>query len=77
MDPAQLVEVAASIAGLGAVVFSAGRFTESVKANTLATEKLSEVIDGHLTWSAEIVREHDQRFHEQDVRLTALEAKGK
>ena len=76
------------IIGLGSLVFAAGRFAENVKANTTATEKLGAMIDGHLTWSAEIVREHDGRFHEhavqiaqqgaqlaaQDTRITSLES---
>lgn len=73
MDMAQVIEVAAAIVALGAVVFQGGRFTESVKANTKATEGLATVIDTHLTWSAEIVREHDDRFHEHDTRITVLE----
>jgi hypothetical protein len=70
MDIASLLEVGAAAVALGTLVFSAGRFTESVRANTNAIEKLSEVIDGHLTWSAEIVREHDERFHDHDTRIS-------
>lgn len=74
MNIAQIVEAGASAIAVGAVVFSAGRFAENVKANTTATEKLSVVIDGHLTWSAEIVREHDERFHDHDTRIRSLES---
>jgi hypothetical protein len=73
MNVAQLIGEASAIVGVGAVVFAAGRFTESVKANTKATESLSTVIDKHLTWSAEIVREHDERFHDHDTRITRVE----
>lgn len=75
MDPTQTIELAATVIGIGGVVFSAGRFTESVKANTKATEKLAEVIDTHLTWSAEMAREVAEKFHEMDVRLRGLEEK--
>jgi hypothetical protein len=70
-----IIDTTAAVAAVATIVFAAGRFIESVKANTKATDKLSEVIDGHLKWSVEIVREHDERFHEHDVRLTALEVK--
>lgn len=77
MSTTQIVELSLAVIGgaiaLGTLVFSAGRFTESVKANTKATEGLSTVIDTHLTWSAQIVREHDERFHEHDRRITVLE----
>jgi heme/copper-type cytochrome/quinol oxidase subunit 1 len=68
-----LAAVIGAIVAVGTLVFMAGRFTESVKANTKATESLSMVIDKHLTWSAEVVREHDERFHEHDTRITVLE----
>lgn len=73
MDLAQIIEVGSATAGLGGLVFALGRFVESVKANTKATESLSTVIDKHLTWSAEVVREHDERFHDHDTRLTRVE----
>jgi hypothetical protein len=73
MNIVDLVGLVSGAAGIGAMVFSAGRFTESVKANTKATESLSMVIDKHLTWSAEIVREHDERFHDHDTRIRVLE----
>ncbi len=60
---------------LGTLIFMAGRFTESVKANTDATKSLSVVIDKHMTWSAEVVRDHDERFHQHDTRITVLENK--
>lgn len=68
-----IFEGIAAVIAVAAVVFSAGKFTQSVKVNTTATEKLSEVIDGHLKWSAEIVREHDERFHDHDKRISILE----
>lgn len=77
MGAATVLEIVASIIAIGGVVFSAGRFTQSVKVNTEATEKLSAMIDGHLVWSAEVVREHDQRFHEHDTRITRLEERRK
>ncbi len=77
MDGAQRVELILAIIGaaitLGTLIFMAGRFTESVKANTEATKSLSTVIDKHMTWSAEVVREHDERFHDHDTRITLVE----
>lgn len=73
MDIATVLEASAAVIAVGAMVFSAGRFTESVKANTRATEKLSDVIDTHLTWSAEMAREVADRFHDHDTRITILE----
>jgi hypothetical protein len=82
MNPLAVIEGVAAVSALGTLVFAAGRFAESVKANTKATDKLSDMIDGHLKWSAEIVREHDERFHDQasqiarvDARVTVLEGK--
>lgn len=75
MSVADIVGIAASLIGIGAVVFGAGAFAENVKANTKATDKLSDVIDGHLTWSAEMARETAERFHEHDTRLTVVEEK--
>jgi len=87
MNPLEVVGavigILAGFTGIGAVVFSAGRFTESVKANTAATNKLSDVIDTHLTWSAEMAREVDNRFNDHDTRIALhdtriamIEAKG-
>lgn len=73
MTAIQLVEVTSAALAISAVIFSAGRFTESIKANTRVTEKLSDVIDKHLSWSAQVVKEHDERFHEHDIRITNLE----
>jgi len=73
MDISNLLEASAAVIAVGAMVFSAGRFTESVKANTKATEKLADVIDTHLTWSAEMAHEVTERFHEHDTRITVLE----
>jgi hypothetical protein len=73
----QWVEVAAAAIGalvtLFGLVYTAGRFSENVKANTRATDKLSDVIDVHMTWSAEMVRESAEKFHDHDKRITVLE----
>lgn len=73
MGVTEIIGVLGGLIAIGAVVLSAGRFVESVKMNTKVTEKLGEMIDGHLKWSVEIVREHDERFHEHDRRITVLE----
>lgn len=73
------IELALAVLGavlaLAALIFSAGRFSENVKANTEATKDLSRVIDGHLTWSYQIVREHDKQFADQDKRISAADLK--
>lgn len=56
------LEVAGGCVTVGAVVFASGRFAEMIRSNTRATEKLSEVIDGHLKWSAEVFSDHDTRI---------------
>lgn len=73
MDAVTVLEAGAAVVAVCAVVFSAGRFTQSVQANTKVTEKLGQIIDGHLTWSAQVVREHDERFHEHDTRIARVE----
>lgn len=75
MTGPEIIEAIGGLLAVGTVVFTAGRFTESVKANTKATEQLSVMIDGHLTWSAQIVREHDERFHDHDTRLSVHDTK--
>lgn len=80
MDIATTVEAAAAACGfLGVViafVFQAGKFTQVVESNRQATDKLTNMIDGHLTWSAEMAREYSERFHDHDTRLIVLEKTG-
>lgn len=69
MDIQQIAEVAGLAIAVGGLIFGAGKFSENVKANTRMTEKLSDALDKHFTWSAQVVKEHDERFHDHDKRI--------
>ena len=79
MDVATTVEAAASAVGvlamLGAGVFGLGKFSAIMDANTRSNEKLSDVIDGHLTWAQQQVDLTRDRFAEHDKRISVVEAR--
>jgi len=79
MDIASTIEAGAAVIGIlgGGVTFSfiVGKFTASVDANTKATDKLSSIIEGHLTWSAEKYVEATERFAAIDKRIAVIEVR--
>lgn len=66
MSPLDVIGAVTGLAGIGGIVFAAGRIAESVKANTTATDKLSALLDA-------MAREFTDRFHDHDKRITVLE----
>ena len=79
MDIATTVEAAASAVGvlamLGAGIFGLGKFQATMDANTRSNEKLSDVIDGHLTWAQAQVDLSRDKFAEHDKRISVVEAR--
>jgi hypothetical protein len=90
MDIATTVEAACAAVGvislLGGMIFSAGRFKAVMDANTRALEKLSAVFDRFSSDTDKTLLNHEVRIsviegtkgsvaHDQDIRITKLEAK--
>jgi len=68
-----IVGTIAALFAIGTAAILVGRFIESIKANTVVTEKLTTVIDTHLVWSAETAHDHDLRLSGHEIRITNLE----
>ena len=79
MDIATTVEASAAAIGvlamLGTGVFGLGKFQSTMDANTRSNEKLSDVIDGHLTWSQHQVDLARDKFAEHDKRISIVETR--
>jgi hypothetical protein len=90
MDIATTVEAAAAAIGvvslLGGGIFSAGKFKQVMDANTKALEKLGVVFDKFSSDTDKTLLNHEVRIsviegtrgnvaHDQDIRITKLEAK--
>lgn len=79
MDIATTIEATAAAIGVFAVVggglFGAGRFKETMDANTRSSEKLATVIDGHLIWAQQQVDDARETFADHDKRIAVIETK--
>jgi hypothetical protein len=71
MDIAAVAEIGGLVVAAGTLIFAAGRSSENIKANTKATENLSTMLDGHLTWSAQTAHDHDKRIDKAQATADA------